>query len=250
MGEDIDFLDTVLVSRIDKNTTLENFGGKINTSFFEAANLLGRLKVKGLVTFEQTIGGHSPVKLTDKAHTILSLIKEKSEERFDNLDSTILKVVANGADNHIKVEKGINIASFDVALHLNKLYYKGYLDYFIRSGRVTLRLTEKGFAKVKGKAVRYSKGDTRIDSQEGDTDDGRDVLPQSSHTRTSSQTAIGHEEHEESQTVNLTEEELRRRMMMSKIEFYVRKYWWIGVLGFLILVGIILFAVFKVLGFM
>jgi len=250
MDEDINFKDIALISRIDDETTLENYGGKINTSFFESANLLGGLKVKGLVSFEQSISGHSPVKLTHKAHTILNLLKEKCDEKFNNLDQTILTAVSNGADNHNKIEKQVNVASFDIALHIYKLYKKGYLEYFIQSGRIIIRLTEKGFSKVKGVRVvrprtKSDKKDDKPEKSVADTKNKHEKIKlkgQQEQPKQSQQTS-----HEKSGQTSVDIQSMRSKMLRSKIEFYFKKYWWVLALTIIIIVIGLSFLIMKLL---
>jgi len=199
MDGDINFLDVILISRVDNETTLENYGGKINTSFFEAANLMGLLKVKGLVMFEQSIGGKSPVKLTDKAVTVLNLMKERSEEGITNLDKAILNAIADGATNHIAIESVVNVASFDVALHLYKLYTTSKIEYTISSGKLTIRLTEKGYSGISTKRDLGKKEEIKTEDVEQEISLPEEQSPP-------------------------TEEDFKQKMRQSKMEFYIQKY--------------------------
>ncbi len=46
MQDTINFIDLVALSRITPEATVERFGGLINSSFFDASNILGTLKQK------------------------------------------------------------------------------------------------------------------------------------------------------------------------------------------------------------
>lgn len=226
MDEDINFMDVVLISRIDNETTLENYGGRVNTSFFESANLLGTLKVKGLVYFEQSIGGQSPVKLTEKAVTILNLLKERGEEKVSQLDLAILKTIIKGATNHVKIENQLNVASFDIALHLYKIYIKGFIDYTLRNGKLIIRLTEKGF-----KEINKTRGEIKP------------TYPKPVQKKEHPGTEIKHEPKQylrdtksaPAPSVPYKGTEIKEKMRQSKINYYMNKYWWLGIFIFIIL---------------
>ncbi len=235
MDEDIGFLDVVLISRIDNDTTLENFGGRVNTTYFEAANLMGTLKVKGLVTFEQSVGGQSPVKITDKAKRILGLMNEKSEEQFTDLDTAILRAIASGANNSQKIEEAVNVASFDVALHINKLYVQAFLDYTIRNSVITIRLTEKGFGRVKGVRIVTTKNKKDDDKKEIETEHNDDDYSNSDNVDDSGLPPQTPSE------IKVGKDEIKSKMLMSKLEFYIGKYWWVFVLIPLLIIILIVF---------
>ena len=75
---ELTFLDLVILKKIDANSSVENFGSLINTSFFETANLLGTVKIKGYVNIETSIGGISKVTITDAGMGILALAEKKA----------------------------------------------------------------------------------------------------------------------------------------------------------------------------
>jgi len=228
MNEDINFMDVVLISRIDNETTLENYGGRVNTSFFESANLLGTLKVKGLVYFEQSIGGQSPVKLTEKAITILNLLKERSEEKVSQLDLVILKTIMKGATNHVKIENQLNVASFDIALHLYKIYIKGFIDYTLRNAKLIIRLTEKGFKeinKTRGEIKPISPKPVQKKEHPG-TEKKYGQKQYVKHVKSASAPAP---------SAAYKSTEIKEKMRQSKINYYMNKYWWLGIFIFIIL---------------
>jgi hypothetical protein len=65
------FLDMAVLQRIDAESTVERFGTKINSSFFDASNILGGLKLKGLVSIESKFPGPSSVALTPAGSELL-----------------------------------------------------------------------------------------------------------------------------------------------------------------------------------
>jgi len=142
---DLTFLDLVVMQRIDENSTVEKFGTLINTSFFEAANLLGTLKVKGYVDIQPSIGGNSKITLTEAGASILQNAVGKIDEPVDALDNAIMKTLASGIRDLDKLNEALNIRSSDLAYHLNKLEKQQFLQFDIRSAKVNIALTEKGF---------------------------------------------------------------------------------------------------------
>lgn len=142
---DLTFLDLVVLERIDENSTVERFGSAINTSFFEAANLLGTLKVKGYVDIQPSVGGISRIALTEAGASILQNAAGKTDEPVDALDNGIMKTLASGVRELEALEEALNIRSSDLAYHLYKLNRQEYIHYDIRSAKVGISLTEKGF---------------------------------------------------------------------------------------------------------
>ncbi len=142
---ELTFLDLAVLHRVDNDTYIEKFGSRINTSFFETANLIGTMKIKGLVDFEQSIGGNSKVTLASKGKYVLEVAEKKSKEQLDNLDNTILLAISKGASKLEELQNKINIRSEDLAFHLEKLYVQSYIDYHIRSAEIFVSLTENGF---------------------------------------------------------------------------------------------------------
>lgn len=147
---DLTFLDLVVLERIDENSTVERFGSAINTSFFEAANLLGTLKVKGYVDIQPSVGGISRIALTEAGASILQNAAGKTDEPVDALDNGIMKTLASGVRELEALEEALNIRSSDLAYHLYKLNRQEYIHYDIRSAKVGISLTEKGFNMTGG----------------------------------------------------------------------------------------------------
>lgn len=145
---ELTFLDLAILKRIDENSTVERFGTVINTSFFETANLLGTLKVKGFINIEPSVGGISKLSLTDAGMGILKIADERLADDMDSLDSAILRTLATGVKDLNVLSSVLNIKSSDLAYHLNNLHTKKLIDYEMRSARVSLSLTEKGFNKT------------------------------------------------------------------------------------------------------
>ncbi|MCX8196791.1 MAG: hypothetical protein N3G80_00525 [Candidatus Micrarchaeota archaeon] len=147
---DLNFLDLVVLKKIDADSTVEKFGSLINTSFFETANLLGTIKLKGYINIESSIGGASAVSLTDEGKKVLELASQKSKEPIGPLDNAILLTLASGARDLDAIQDTLNIRSSDLAYHINKLVEQGFMDFEVRSAKVHFLLTEAGFNATGG----------------------------------------------------------------------------------------------------
>ncbi|MFH1447758.1 MAG: hypothetical protein ABIG39_02750 [Candidatus Micrarchaeota archaeon] len=145
--KELTFMDLVVLQRIGPDTTLERFGSKINSSFFDAANILGTLKLKGYVEIEAAIGA-SKINVSEGGKAILSMAEEKSSGEIDTLDKGILKAISKGAKDVRKLEDIMNVRSGDLAYHIYKLVKNNYVDYDVRAGNVNMMLTENGFKNI------------------------------------------------------------------------------------------------------
>jgi len=151
MGDDITYLDLLVLKKLDKESTVEKFGMKINTSFFDTANLIGSMKIKGLVNIESSIvGGQSPIMITGEGRDLISSAIQKAGEPIDTLDQTILNALVSGVRDLTALQKVINIRARDLAFHLYKLKSYDYIDQTVQSAKVNFSLTEKGFLLTKG----------------------------------------------------------------------------------------------------
>lgn len=151
--EELTFLDLVILQRIEPDTVIEKFGTKINSSFFDAANILGTLKQKGYIDFKTTYPGPSAVEVTQSGARMLEIADEKSKEDVDDLDVAILGKMADGHRDFVAINSEINVRSSDLAMHLHKLVKKDLASYNLKSGRVELSLSEEGFKRA-GKRVK------------------------------------------------------------------------------------------------
>jgi DNA-binding MarR family transcriptional regulator len=159
---EITYLDVVLLRKIvrDPEAAIERFGSKINTSFFEAANMLGTLKVKGYVDLNPTIGGMSKITLNDDGRFVLSTCEDKAKEPLDLLDDAILRSLASGIRTIDTLALRLNVTDRDLTYHLSKLELTGFVSSEVSAGKLTVQLTDKGFnrmgsvpAVIKGAAV-------------------------------------------------------------------------------------------------
>ncbi|MEM4633827.1 MAG: hypothetical protein QW275_01600 [Candidatus Anstonellaceae archaeon] len=143
--DELTFLDLAILKKIDAESSVEKFGSLINTSFFETANLLGTMKIKGYINIESSVGGISRVSLTDAGASILQVAEQKSKEPLEPLDNAILHALASGAKDLESIQKALNVRNADLAYHINKLVSQGFMDYEVRSAKVYFVLTESGF---------------------------------------------------------------------------------------------------------
>ncbi len=143
--EEFTFLDLAVLKKVDAEAVVEKFGSIISTSFFETANLLGTMKVKGIIDIESSVGGMSRIVLTDEGRRRLQIAFERATEPLDVLDNAILKALAAGARDLSSLKSMVNVRDPDIAYHMNKLVEQQFVDYIVKSGGVGFSLTEKGF---------------------------------------------------------------------------------------------------------
>ncbi|HVC57988.1 MAG TPA: hypothetical protein VND15_00760 [Candidatus Acidoferrales bacterium] len=148
MASDINFIDLIALSRVKTDTVVEKFGSLINSSFFDASNILGGLKQKGLVDFTTTFPGQSALTITDLGKTTVVEANDKAKGEFDHLDFAVISELAKGKRSLTDITGAVNVTSRDLAMHLYKLAEQQYLSYEFRNGSIDITLTEKGFLQV------------------------------------------------------------------------------------------------------
>jgi hypothetical protein len=146
--EELTFLDLVILQRIEPGTVMEKFGPKINSQFFESANILATLKQKGYIDFKTSHFGNSEVEVTQVGARMLEVADEKAKEAVDDLDLAILKKIVEGHKDPEEIKNELNIRSGDLAVHIHKLVKQDLVSYSIRNIKVSLSITEDGFKKV------------------------------------------------------------------------------------------------------
>ncbi|MGC8622923.1 MAG: hypothetical protein ACP5SJ_02770 [Candidatus Micrarchaeia archaeon] len=149
MSDEINFVDIMALSKIGPDSVVEKFGGMINSSFFDASNILGTLKVKGLIDFTTSFPGQSAITVTEAGKQLLSEAEAKSKEAFDPLDLTLLTQLFGGKKTLADLSGAVNLRPRDMALHLYKLLKMQYITSDFRNGLLDIALTEKGFLQVK-----------------------------------------------------------------------------------------------------
>ncbi|MFA4983239.1 MAG: hypothetical protein WC588_03410 [Candidatus Micrarchaeia archaeon] len=150
---ELNFLDLVILQKVDAESSVEKFGSMINTSFFETANLLGTVKIKGYINIESSLGGISKVTLTEAGSALLLVAEQRAKEPIEPLDNAILHALAGGAKELGTLQTALNIRAGDLAFHINKLVAQSFMDYTVRSAKVEFVLTEAGFNCVGGVRV-------------------------------------------------------------------------------------------------
>jgi hypothetical protein len=147
--DSINFLDLACLLKIEKDTTLERFGSTINASVFDAANITGSLKQKGLIDFTAYYPGPNSIVVTDAGKQLNVDAEAKAAESLDALDEEILKHMSGGKRFPTELQSTLNVRSKDLAFRLYKLYKQGFLSYELKNGNVELTLTEQGFLKTR-----------------------------------------------------------------------------------------------------
>lgn len=149
MLDTINFIDLIALSRITPESTVERFGGTINSSFFDASNILGTLKQKGLVDFVTSFPSQSALTVTEQGKQLLDEATDKAKTPFDTLDMAVIVQISNGKRYLQDISSGVNVTPKDLAMHLFKLSEQKYMSYELRNGNINMALTEKGFLAVK-----------------------------------------------------------------------------------------------------
>lgn len=149
MPDEINFFDLASLLKIKPDTTMERFGGMLNSSYFDGANIAATLSQKKLITFNTALPGQSIITITDVGKQFIDDANSKAKAEFDHLDLAILTQVSNGKVTPKDIGTGVNVRPKDLAMHLYKLSQQDYATYEFRSGAVSVMLTEKGFAQAK-----------------------------------------------------------------------------------------------------
>ncbi|MEM0154570.1 MAG: hypothetical protein QW814_01915 [Methanothrix sp.] len=166
MPNEINFMDLIVLKRIKPDTTVEKFGGLINSSFFDASNALGTLKLKGLVDFTTYVPGQNAISVTELGKKLIEEAALKEKMPFDQLDLAILTQLSTGKRNLADLGTAVNINSKDLAMHLYKLSEQQYLSADIRNGVMDISLTEKGFMQAKAGMPQQAQPATPMPAQQ------------------------------------------------------------------------------------
>jgi hypothetical protein len=257
---ELTFLDLAILKKIDPSSSVENFGTVINTSFFETANLLGTIKIKGYINIETSIGGISKVTITDAGMGILALAEKKANETIEPLDTALLHALAGGAKDPDALRAALNIRSGDLAYHINKMAVQGLVDYEIHSAKANLMLTESGFNSTGGVKVQGAPAQAQMEKKEMPSSAPEGAIPEKREKKEDGKEDINHilrgveaeekKQHEGEKKHRHAHEEkkhheppkpedAKKRRLFSKIEFYLREYWaWI----LLSIIAVVIFA--------
>lgn len=145
----INYIELVALTKITAESTVERFGSTINSSFFDASNILATMKQKGLVDFVTAFPSQSVLKLTDLGASVVTSANAKAAEAIDPLDIEILAQLSGGRRGLVDLAGSVNVAQTDLAMHLFKLNVQQYTSYELANGNMNIYLSEKGFITVK-----------------------------------------------------------------------------------------------------
>ena len=166
MAEDITFLDLAALIKIGSGAQLERLGSALNSSIFDASNIAGALKQKGLIEFTANYPGPNNIIVTEAGKALVAEADSRSAEAFDRLDETILSQLSGGKRLPIELQNTLGIRSKDLAMRLYKLFKQGYMSYEIKNGNVEILLTEKGFLSTKAADVQaYQQSSQQLSEQ-------------------------------------------------------------------------------------
>jgi hypothetical protein len=149
MADEPNFIDLFALTKITPQTVVEKFGTSINSSFFDASNILGGLKIKGLIDFTTVFGGQNSIAITDLGHKLLDEATAKVNLPLDHLDIAILVQLSGGKRSLNDLTNTLNIMPKDLSMHLYKMMQQGFLSAEFRNGVLNLMLSEKGFMQAK-----------------------------------------------------------------------------------------------------
>jgi hypothetical protein len=156
MSDDVNFVELICIMNVTPETAVEKLAGIMNSNTFDAFNLAGTLKKKGMIDFATTYPGPNTISLTDAAKGVIAEANAKATEEFDNLDENILVKLYAGKKSTTELQSSLNLNTKDLALRLFKLSKQGYLTYEMKSGNTDFLLTEKGFLKASTSQIPHS----------------------------------------------------------------------------------------------
>ncbi len=178
VDDEPNFVDLACLLKITPEAVLEKFGGSINASFFEAANIAGSMKLKGLVDFKSSYPGPNVVTVTDAGKAFIAEADNRSMEPLDALDNEVLKQLSGGKREPKELSASMNIRPRDLAIRIYKLNKNGLVVYELKNGIVEVMLTEAGFLKVKSTGIAPSPEAAKTQSTASATADPNAVNPQ------------------------------------------------------------------------
>ncbi len=153
MPDEVTFIDLSCLLRITPDTTLEKLGSAINASIFDASNIAGSLKQKGLIDFSAYYPGPNTISVTDAGRALIAESDAKATEPFDDLDEAILAQLSGGKRIPVDLQNTLGVRPKDLALRIYKLEKQGFLSYELKSGTAEILLTASGFIKSKSSSV-------------------------------------------------------------------------------------------------
>ncbi len=149
MADEPTFIDLYALTKITPESVVERFGSTINSSFFDASNILGGLKIKGLIDFTTLFGSQNAITLTDQGKALIDEANKRAADPMDALDMSILTQLSGGKRSPTDLSGSLNVNQKDLAMRLYKLQTQEFLSSDFRNGTLGLMLTEKGFMQAK-----------------------------------------------------------------------------------------------------
>ena len=146
--DELNFMDLACLIKITPSTVIEKLGSAMNASIFDASNIAGTLKQKGMIEFTAYYPGPNTITITEEGQSLLNEAEAKSKEDFDKLDENILVQLADGNRIPSELQNALGLRPKDLALRLFKLEKQGFITYELKNGGVFLLLTEKGYLKA------------------------------------------------------------------------------------------------------
>ena len=116
MTDEINFMDLMALKKFSPDSVVEKFGSLVNSSFFDASNMLGSLKIKGLVDFTTAVPGQNHIEITEIGKQLLNDAEAKAAMPFDQLDLEILKNLSGGKRSINDITSTLNIRPKDLAI--------------------------------------------------------------------------------------------------------------------------------------
>ena len=90
MAEDVTFLDLAALIKIGSGAQLERLGSALNSSIFDASNIAGALKQKGLIEFTANYPGPNNIIVTEAGKALVAEADSRSAARSKKVISSAI----------------------------------------------------------------------------------------------------------------------------------------------------------------
>ncbi|MEM0148241.1 MAG: hypothetical protein QXY10_01460 [Candidatus Micrarchaeaceae archaeon] len=160
MANEPSFVDIFALTKITPGMVTDKFGPALNSSFFDASNILGGLKIKGLADFSASLSDNEII-ITETGKQLLAEADQHASDPFDKIDDAILKILVSNKHSIDEISSSMNLMQRDLAMHLYKLIKQGYISAEFRNGILEIILTEKGFMQAQPASVPLASSNTQ-----------------------------------------------------------------------------------------
>ncbi len=150
MTDEITFMDLASLLKITPDTPMEKLGTALNATIFDASNVAGTLKQKGLIEFTANYPGPNAIVITEAGKAAMQEAEAKSTSPTDALDESLLIQMSGGKRLPVELQNTLGLRPRDLAMRLYKLNKQNLITYELKNGGVELLLTEQGFLHAKG----------------------------------------------------------------------------------------------------